>query len=447
MHYRASVKTASYLAVLVAVCGALACAKPPVGIHQAALIISAPLTCDTHELSLTGDSVTLTPGSYVSWVAMFTANPNRLDYLVSPGDYRSWGPLLVTNRSGALARKRTIRYLGASDHPVRRSEQALVDGIKFSNSSNWIVAGLTTLTPSVNNSIGSNSQHVTWEALLIDNADDYGIRVFSTTDVCIQHSVLRNPPTGGDGVGIQLKPVTTPVVGARLLSNEISDYVDAIAMTDHGTDSWVNADATIADNDLYTSPSRAFCTENGIDIKTGNDAVTTKITGNRIWGYVGTNTACAGSGSRGDAIVLHIAARNIEISGNIIGEGANGINVGYWPATWAGQQQMPRHITVSDNYFYSLNSAYDFMMDVAVTGNTVAQSTYLCDTGGDSGVRAGGPVFTGNARIAVGAVSPPGDAHACPYNEANNTTIEPSGPFVYQRRLLTGEAFVLPLGM
>src|SRR5690242_1768233 len=66
--------------------------------------------CATEELNLpvSADAVVLNPQMFSNWAAMFKAHPNKLDYLLAPGDYSSWGPLSLLNRSGVPGRKRTI---------------------------------------------------------------------------------------------------------------------------------------------------------------------------------------------------------------------------------------------------------------------------------------------------------------------------------------------------
>ena len=55
-------------------------------------------------------AVVLTPTSFTTWAAMWAQHPDALDYLLGPGDYTSWGDLVVGPRSGARDRRRTIRY-------------------------------------------------------------------------------------------------------------------------------------------------------------------------------------------------------------------------------------------------------------------------------------------------------------------------------------------------
>jgi hypothetical protein len=68
--------------------------------------------CPTQELRLplTAASVRLRPAMFNNWQEVFQQYPDALDYLLTPGDYTSWGPLKLENRSGIPTRKRTIRY-------------------------------------------------------------------------------------------------------------------------------------------------------------------------------------------------------------------------------------------------------------------------------------------------------------------------------------------------
>ena len=103
--------------------------------------------CDTPELRSTPDNgatLILTPkecgaltapesaaSSNLPWVKPYTfwhqcinAHEHITDFLVTPGDYTSWGRLDVYERNGTPERKRVIRYWGPRQdvHPTRRGE-------------------------------------------------------------------------------------------------------------------------------------------------------------------------------------------------------------------------------------------------------------------------------------------------------------------------------------
>ena len=95
--------------------------------------------CPVAELDSIGISLTLNPslvpGTYADWDAVISSNPTIEDFLVTPGDYRSWGILKIYGQDGLPGRKRTIRYHDAADptpaHPVVRADtggnEAIVD--------------------------------------------------------------------------------------------------------------------------------------------------------------------------------------------------------------------------------------------------------------------------------------------------------------------------------
>lgn len=412
----------------------------------------APITADTSPVreipicpapelvSTPADAVFLHPGSFSDWSAVFAAHPDTLDYLLAPGDYRGWGPLLIRSRHGTATRKRTIRYYddgAAPVHPVHRKKEALVDAIVISNASYWLIHGLTVREPSTASQIAQRASHITLDSLLIEKARQYGLRIRSASDICVQSSVVRRAPKipHKDSVGIQIKPSGTPSSRITIVANEIYDVGDSIQITADGRDPWIAVESTfIANNDLYTTQEYARCTENGIDIKAGSDEELTRIIDNRIWGFVGTDPACANSGSRGDAVVIHRAGRNIEIARNTIGESENGVREKHWPAGW--RQQHSRRVTIRANVLYQLRTAFDLAHDTLVVANTLIRSGFLCDLGNDSGYRLGGPIFRRNLLVDV-EVSPPGDARPCPFHRRSNRRQKATRDLQYQRRLLT----------
>ena len=110
--------------------------------------------CPTQELRLplTAASVMLRPAMFNNWQEVFQQHPDALDYLLTPGDYTSWGPLILKNRSGIPTRKRTIRYYDPETehlHPVHREKEARIDAIDaWGTTSHWLFHGLTIRQPS-----------------------------------------------------------------------------------------------------------------------------------------------------------------------------------------------------------------------------------------------------------------------------------------------------------
>ena len=417
--------------------------------------------CPTPELRLApapAASVILRPESFSNWDEVFARNPSALDYLLTPGDYTHWGPLRLVNRSGEPTRKRTLRYHQPGTdhlHPVRRSQEARIDAIDASGTtSNWVFHGLSIRNPSATTMLRGGSQ-LTFDSMLIEGARIYGMRIRGADHVCVQNSVIRNAPLARkqDSVGIQIKPDFGPVVGTRIVDNEIYNYGDSVQIT-QAADPWTPVDDTlIENNDLYlaadrTKPDGTGCAENGIDIKAGSDSTLTKVVGNRIWGFRYTDVNCAGSGSAGHAIVLHIAARNIRIERNIIGEVPAGVREKYFPPDWP-PSNMSRRVSISGNYFYNirryhprdLGAAFELAGDVLVESNVIANGDYVCDKGPDAGYRLGGPRFKGNTRIAVSLRDPAtAEKHPCVFDESLNGTkgAAEARNFIYERRRWTG---------
>jgi hypothetical protein len=417
--------------------------------------------CATPELRLApapSSSVVLSPGMFSNWDEVFERHPAALDYLLTPGDYTHWGPLKLVNRSGVPTRKRTIRYYQPGTdhlHPVRRQQEARIDAIDASGTtSHWLFHGLSIRKPSGTTMLRGAS-HLTFDSMLIEEARVYGMRIRGASHVCVQNSVIRNAPLARkqDSTGIQIKPDYGPVVGTRIVDNEIYNYGDSIQIT-QAADPWVPVDDTlIENNDLYlaadrTRPDGTACAENGIDIKAGSDSTLTKVVGNRLWGFRFTDTECAGSGSAGHAIVLHIAARNIAIERNIVGEAPAGVREKLFPPGWP-PSNISRRVSISGNYFYGirryysrdLGAAFELAGDVLVESNVIAHGDFVCDKGPGAGYRLGGPRFRGNTRIAVAVRDPAtADQHPCAFDESLNgiKAEDAAKTFVYERKRWTG---------
>ena len=104
--------------------------------------------------------------SYSSWEQMFSENADRLDYLLTPDDYRALGRLEVIHPGNTADRPKTIRYYNPTldtVHPVGRPLRlaARVDSFQFDrDTSNWLVQGLTVRWPEKTTTIrGARLQH------------------------------------------------------------------------------------------------------------------------------------------------------------------------------------------------------------------------------------------------------------------------------------------------
>lgn len=356
--------------------------------------------CDTPELRSTPDNgatLILTPkecgaltapesaaSSNLPWVKPYTfwhqcinAHEHITDFLVTPGDYTSWGRLDVYERNGTPERKRVIRYWGPMQdvHPTRRVEtnpayEAIISGFSFGNAHHWILHGLSLHRPEPAqfagfigySGAGVGSSHVIVDSILLENSSNYGIRISAASDSCIQNSVLRNPVLGiSDKPGIQLKPlpIVGPTQGNHIVNNEIVNFTDGIALTNYTPTQPGTLDGTvIAGNDLYVTPDylasqqdgRAGCTENGIDIKVGSSEPSRPVLvdNNRIWGQR-VMKYCNGTA---DAVVVHFFARNVQLRRNTIFDVPLGITSKIFPDS----SPTTRNLVIEDNVLYGIRA-------------------------------------------------------------------------------------------
>lgn len=424
------------------------------------------------ELELTvseNDYVVLTPSSYSSWADMFAANPDKLDYFFTPGDYRSWGTYVINNRSGESGRRRTIRYYDPllavqPEHPVNRKggREAIIDSLDFTGTSSyWLIAGMTFRDPSLAIFCRYQTNQICFDRILFEDADlQNAIRILDGANITVQRSVIRNAflSPGVDTTAIQVKP--TPLFnqsGIRILDNEIYNWGDCVQITAANTDEYDTEilDVIIDGNDFYLTPDQETADgrsgrENGIDVKAGGDAANSiQIINNRIWGWRRTNSAVGASGSDGDAIVIQQAARNVLVQDNIIGECPVGIKEEIYPSGMAPAADTPRDTVVTENYFYNIQKYYVSdhgavfrpALELNATNNYFMYCTYLVGSAPDSGYVNGGPTFTGNTRVGGTAIRDPAIVSpANPYTDVGNTVLLPANAidFAYQRKRWTG---------
>jgi hypothetical protein len=128
------------------------------------------------EIDLANAVVLEDSSPFSSWEEMFTQHPGKLDSLLSPGDYRDWGPLEIPDDvRPADGRPRTVRYHapGVDDmrHPVKRSGAARVASLKLEGplTRNWLVRGLTVTRPTADCVIQGGACNVTVDFCLIDH--------------------------------------------------------------------------------------------------------------------------------------------------------------------------------------------------------------------------------------------------------------------------------------
>lgn len=273
----------------------------------------------------------LNPDMFQTWDQVFAAYPDRTDYVLGPGDYRSWGRCKIT-LSGTHDRRRVIRFEATDRRPWTRSGyEAIIAGIEFSSgATNWIVNGLT-FRGRAQNIMRPGSSDVVFDSILVEDFETYGVRLLGNRG-CVQNSVMRRMRAGSDGVAVQLRVRGEPNIGNRVLDCEFADCNDSVGIT-QDTKEGANAftecrDVIIDGNDMYVTPLRYVylpdgeyaSTENAADFKTGPDDPTRPnlFLHNRIWGYRRTEGVNRPPSSNGAAIVIHRAARNMHFESNFI---------------------------------------------------------------------------------------------------------------------------------
>ncbi len=334
------------------------------------------------------NAVVLTPASYASMTAMFAANATKAQYLFGPGDYTSWGPMLLTSKAGgSVGAPKVVRYYnpGVDDdkHPVDRSNEALIDGIQPSGTATtyWAFQGLTWRHPSVVTMVYGGAHDIVFDRCLAELCVIYSLRIRETTACTVQNCVLRNmgnttgtPPTGvGDSTGIQVGSIDASVTGVRILDNQIYNCGDCIQSTD-GPSMWKPVEMFIEGNDLYHDSTYYIGTtntewlENGIDMKAGSDNPRgIEICNNRIWGMRHN----AGPTAIGEAIVVQRFCRNVYIHDNFIMDAPVGVRDNDWSVS-----------TLDSLMTYTADAATDTLTATATHHLTAGAGPFVLTTTG-----------------------------------------------------------------
>jgi hypothetical protein len=424
-----------------------------------------------------GNAVVLTDTSYASWTAMFgnRENAGKLDYLLMPGDYRSWGRLEFVNRAGNTeGRPKTVRYhnSGVDDglHPTRRRNSARIDSLRFDlpGTKNWLVQGLTILHPTASPSVTQGASNITVDRCLIQSARIYSFRIRHATNCTIQRCVIREAINGnenegvGDSSGIQVGNIDANVLGIKILDNEIYNVGDGIQLTD-GPTPRRPVEVLIEGNDLYLEPSRYLgdtnttWDENAIDIKAGSDrSESTIIRNNRMWGF----RRNAGPTALGEILVLQRYCRNVVVERNIMGDAPRGMKDENWPTGLGLAVDTPRNVVFRNNQFYEIRDYAEsdrgaitkpITAGISFVHNYFARSDYLADIGPPN-YRGSGPTYTGNTLVEVDAIQRqedptaplPYDPAPLPYDPAlNRVATAPHSYETYQRKRWTGPEFAM----
>lgn len=301
------------------------------------------------------NAVILTPASYASWAACFAANPLKLDFLLSPGDYTAWGPIDTYNRVfGTAMRFKTIRYYnpGVDDdvHPVNRLNQARVAGVKITGPSSQylVVQGLQIKNGIVNSGASLEAQWIIFDHMLVEECEIYGLRMNAVQNCSVQRSVLRNMVAlaePGDSVGVQFKNVdglAFDTIDNFLLDCEIYNCGDSYGFTEAVT-LYQPIEVVVDGNDFYIEASEYVNAagtpdvngtrtwrENALDIKAGSSRTgKNPITNNRMWGF----RRNAAPTALGEAMVFQKYARGFDVEDNVIDDCPRGMKDENWPTT------------------------------------------------------------------------------------------------------------------
>ncbi len=273
-------------------------------------------------------------------------------FCVHPGDYTDVGTIQL-QEDGSAGQERWIRYYDPNNptderHPVQRNEdeRAVIEALRFDDGDYWIVRELTVRGDWTVVMLENGADHNVVDRMLVERSR-IQIRDGSD-DNTIQNSVIRDAPMvpSGDRVCMLLSGASTgpdvAVHGTRIVNNEIIDCTDSIQLyRPDGSSHDIDFGGTVIDeNDLYLTAAvysdcsgnldpqgDCACAENAVDIKaagTGSDNIV-QVSNNRMWGWQRTDTDCGGTGSWGDAVVVHQGAQYSLFQSNIVWDSARGL--------------------------------------------------------------------------------------------------------------------------
>lgn len=316
----------------------------------------------------------ITP-NITSWDQADFNNPDIKLWLLIPADYSHLGPMLLTAQGDENSIKVIRPYYINNNNPYKlihgskvenESEEIIIDGIIFENAAYWTVSSVTiggenTYSDKFNvygsygvKMIDESHHNIVVNSLFKQWAGNgAAVTISNSHHNLIQHCLFKDPfALGPDTGGVLLFATKNKEArGNMILASEFYNVADAVGMT-FGTGQGDlqkigEVPATIiANNDMYydeTHPAwmtirnqlvyveETICGENAIDIKNGTSSTDPLdkiiIAFNRMWGYRPTDQTCGGSGSGGEAIVIHLNAKNILVYENIIYDAVMGIYV------------------------------------------------------------------------------------------------------------------------
>jgi len=330
---------------------------------------------------------------------MFEANKRKTQYLLTPGDYTSWGDCVPTNVAGgtSLAPKLIAYYHPDDDdqNPVDRvgGNEALCADFHFTGvtTTNWMVHGITTRGGASNWLMDGGCSGITFDYCLIEDkaktVTAYMIRIREATDCTIQRCVIRNfilnpKKLSSDSFGVAIGNIPQDVIGIRILDCEIYNVGDCIQITDaKKTTPWKPVEVVIEGCDLYmteayhifdgSTDTQTTWLENGVDIKAGSSSTgKLRVSNNRIWGFRRNAKPTAKPTALGEGIVIQRLARNIEVSNNIIGDCPRGMKDENWPISGT---LGPKTVTFASDHILTTTEEHHFLtgqgqMQLTTTG-------------------------------------------------------------------------------
>ena len=333
-----------------------------------------PLAC------VAGDPKTKFIASAADWSAL--NHPNISKFCVLPGDYSALDKLRLSAGGTADRPRYLVLADHSTDHPARMNEpsRAVISGLEVFGS--WWVIDRMTIRGQKSFVRFAGDDNVLSRSLIEGGGGGGGqINLGTGNRTVLRGNVLRDTVRRAKRDTHCIK-ATEFTHGVRLVDNEIYNCAG------DGLQIAASAGMLIENNDFYATPelysdcngelSRdgdCACAENGIDIKgttkardpAPEDWVT--IANNRFWGFRRTDTRCGGTGSGGDAIVIHFKAAYISVEANVFFD----VDVGFNTPNKASHD-----IDVLDNLFFLVNdiaiSGLKKSTDNRIIGNTVIAS-------------------------------------------------------------------------
>jgi len=358
-------------------------------------------------LDLDESKVIIWKDSFENWDQTGIYTNTNSTYLITPGDYREWGVLMI-RKGGSKDQRLNLLYYdpNSTDSDLSKSnpvslpveKKVLLEGfivrgtysgpvgfpgrrilpVKYVNLVGLAVSGTslelsrigTERSPDFGRKGGPScrielADSISIRNCLIENVQSGNALKINANYTFVSGCVIRNcfRVPGADNIGVSISPTRTyENRGNQIVGNEIYNCTDCIQIVNVG-DSLVDGYAPntlIADNDLYitsdyyvkTEVGLLASAENGVDLKVGSDSESSKVlvTGNRIWGMRPTDPNTGGSGGSGAAINLTINADHIELSENIIFDVGEGFVIGTKNSRIAAARQA--FITIRKNLIF-----------------------------------------------------------------------------------------------